>query len=203
MVGGQITDTATLDGGIGAGGHDRLRGLRSRRRDLWPWRRPSAPRCIVAGNGDYTSDPFIPALPGTYRWVASYLGDGDQRSGQPPPCNDADESVVVTQATPSLVTTASPTVAVGGQITDTATLAGGLAPVGTIVFAVYGPDNATCGGLPAFSSPVTVAGNGDYTSDPFTPALPGTYRWVASYLGDGDQRPGQRRRATTQTSRWW
>ena len=186
-VGGQITDTATLAGGIGPVGTI-----------VFVVYGPDDVTCsgspafsiplTVAGNGDYTSDPFTPFVPGTYRWVASYLGDG-VNAPVSTACNDPDESVVVTRALPSLVTRASPPVAVGGQITDTATLAGGIGPVGTIVFVVYGPDDANCSGSPAFSIPLTVAGNGDYTSDPFTPSLPGTYRWVASYLGDGVNAP--------------
>src|SRR5205814_1797511 len=30
----------------------------------------------------------------------------------------------------------------------------------------------------------TVSGNGNYTSDPFTPTTFGTYNWIASYTGD-------------------
>ncbi len=40
-------------------------------------------------------------------------------------------------------------------------------------FTLYGPDNATCSGTSAFTSTVPVNGNGQYTSEPFTPSAPG------------------------------
>ncbi|HEX8936541.1 MAG TPA: hypothetical protein VF788_20650, partial [Pseudonocardiaceae bacterium] len=87
-------------------------------------------------------------------------------------------------ASPTLTTQASPDTAAGGEITDTATLAGGIAPTGTITFTLYGPDDATCGGAPIHTSNHTVIANDDYVSDPFFPTVPGLYRWVATYSGD-------------------
>ncbi len=37
-----------------------------------------------------------------------------------------------------------------------------------------------------FDDTKTVAGNGSYESDAFTPTEPGTYRWVSSYAGDAN-----------------
>jgi lysophospholipase L1-like esterase len=95
---------------------------------------------------------------------------------------------IITKATmASLVTTtASGAVTVGGTINDTATLSGGVGPTGTITFQLFGPDNATCAGTPAFTSTRTVTGNGAYTSDSFSPSASGTYRWVAAYSGDAN-----------------
>lgn len=57
-------------------------------------------------------------------------------------------------------------------------------------FALYGPDNATCTGTPAFTSTVPQpVGNGQVLSPSFTPTLAGTYRWVASYSGDANNGP--------------
>ena len=92
-------------------------------------------------------------------------------------------------ANPTIVTHASAPVPVGGTITDTATLAGGVNPTGTITFQVFGPNNATCAGIPAFTSTKTVAGNGNYTSDPFTVPAAGSYRFVATYSGDANNSP--------------
>ena len=140
----------------------------------------------VAGNGTYTSDPFTPTAAGTYRWVASYSGDANHVAVTSP-CNAANESVVVTGAPVATLTTqASPSVAVGGQVADTATLADATDPTGTITFTLFGPDNAACTPPSVFTSTKTVAGNGTYSSDPFTPTAPGTYRWVASYSGDAN-----------------
>ena len=73
------------------------------------------------------------------------------------------------KATPTLSTQASPSVLLGGPVHDTATLAGGNAPTGTITFRLYGPDNATCAGAPSFTTTATATGNASYTSASFTP----------------------------------
>lgn len=81
-------------------------------------------------------------------------------------------------------------VAVGGSVTDTATVAGLAASPdrGSLVFSAYGPNDPTCAGQPAYTSneiPVTAAGNGVYTSAPaFRPTAPGTYLFVVDYSGD-------------------
>jgi hypothetical protein len=92
----------------------------------------------------------------------------------------------ICKATPSFSTTASGGTQAGATISDTAHLSGSLSATGTITFQLFGPNNATCGGTPIFTSTKTVSGNGDYVSDPFTTSSssPGTYRWIASYSGD-------------------
>ena len=93
-------------------------------------------------------------------------------------------------AVPTLTTTASPDVALGGSVHATATLAGGSAPTGTIAFTLYGPDDASCSNAAAFTDTQGVAsGNGDYDSANFTPSQPGTYRWTAAYSGDANNDP--------------
>src|SRR5204863_346322 len=89
------------------------------------------------------------------------------------------------------VTQATPTITIGSTASDTATLSGGFNPTGTITFTAFGPNNPTCTGAPVYTSaPVTVAGNGNYTSTPpFTPPAPGSYNWVASYSGDANNTP--------------
>jgi hypothetical protein len=77
----------------------------------------------------------------------------------------------------------------GGGIADTANLVGGNAPTGTITFGLFGPDNSNCSGTAVFTSTPTVAGNGSYSSDPYTAVVAGTYRWVASYSGDANNNP--------------
>ena len=54
--------------------------------------------------------------------------------------------VTVHRATPSLATTASGQVAVGGRLTDTAVVSGLVSPVAgaTVDFRLYGPDDASC-----------------------------------------------------------
>jgi YVTN family beta-propeller protein len=95
----------------------------------------------------------------------------------------------VAPASPTLSTSASAAVTLGGQVHDTATLAGGSAPTGTITFKLYGPGDPTCSNAPVFTDIVNVAGNGDYQSPDFTPAEAGTYRWTADYSGDANNDP--------------
>jgi hypothetical protein len=143
----------------------------------------------VVGNGSYTSASFTPTVVGTYRWIAAYSGDANN-----PPvataCNDANEDVVVSAVAPvTLTARASPDVKLGGQVSDTATLANGVNPTGTITFRLFGPGNATCTGTATFTSTKPVSGNGSYTSAPFTPSVVGTYRWIAAYSGDANNSP--------------
>ena len=137
-----------------------------------------------------TSGPFTPTSPGTYRWIAAYSGDGNY-AAVTSACNAANETSVVTQAVATIATQATPTVTVGGSITDTATVTGGPAPApaptGTVTFTVFGPNNATCTGAPIFTSATRPLAGGPpptATSAPFTPPAVGDYRWIASYSGD-------------------
>ncbi|MEA2702440.1 MAG: large repetitive protein [Actinomycetota bacterium] len=86
---------------------------------------------------------------------------------------------------PTLTIQASPTVPQGGTIFSTASLSGGTAPTGNIVFDLFPPSDTTCLGAPAFSDtkPVT-SGNGSYQSAGFTAGTAGTWRWTAHYDGD-------------------
>ncbi|HUQ77911.1 MAG TPA: hypothetical protein VM427_03420 [Patescibacteria group bacterium] len=184
QVGGAIHDTATLSGGALPTGSITF--------NLYG---PNDQTCVgaatftstvsVNGNGSYESADFTTTAAGTYRWVAIYSGDLDNASVAGG-CNDANENVVVNKANPTVTTNASADVTVGGSIFDTATLAGGYSPTGTITFEVYGPDDATCTGEPIFSDTSTVTGNGDYVSDSYTATQAGTYRWIANYGGDSN-----------------
>jgi IPTL-CTERM motif len=92
-------------------------------------------------------------------------------------------------ASPTLTGLASTPALVGGSLTDTATLAGGASPTGTITFKLYNG----CGeaGPPVILTSVkTVTGNGSYTSDPFSPLANNTfYGWQSSYSGDANNNP--------------
>jgi hypothetical protein len=99
--------------------------------------------------------------------------------------------VTVERAQPSIATTASGPVQLGGQLTDTATVAGLVSPAGgTVDFRLYGPDDTTCAGAPVFESlGRPVASDGTATSEPFAPTAAGTYRWRAFYSGDANNLP--------------
>src|SRR5262249_28712038 len=101
--------------------------------------------------------------------------------------NDANESVAVGKKLPAVSTQASAPVTVGGSIHDTVTLAGGFAPTGTITVKVFGPNDATCTGPVLFTDSITGdKGNGLYPSPAHAIDHAGTYRFVASYTGDGN-----------------
>jgi hypothetical protein len=134
----------------------------------------------IASTGTYTPPA---GAAGTYRWVASYPGDATYKaltSG----CGD--ETVQVTDVTPTLTTVASPGVQAGnGTLTDTATLTGGMAATGSITFLLFPPSDPTCAGkVVAAKSTVPVTNPASTTSDPFNPTTPGTYHWIAIYSGD-------------------
>jgi hypothetical protein len=94
-------------------------------------------------------------------------------------------TILAGKVTPTITTTASGTINLGGNVSDSAALAGGFSPTGSITFKLYGPNDATCGNAPVFTSAaIPVSGNATYNSGNFTPTLAGTYRWIASYSGD-------------------
>ena len=100
-------------------------------------------------------------------------------------------SVIATKATSALASALSTntiTLNSGTQTaTDTATLSGTYFATQTILFQVFGPGDAVCSGTPQTLSTLPVSGNGGYTPSAFTPIRgAGTYEFVASYSGDGN-----------------
>jgi uncharacterized repeat protein (TIGR01451 family) len=137
----------------------------------------------ASATGSFTLIGHIPPktpVGSIYTNTASVFSSADDNGEN----NNSDASTSVVAAAPTLTTMASPSVMLGGNIFDTAMLTGGATATGTVTFLVFGPDNANCGGTEAFSSIVDVSGDGSYGSGSFTPTLPGTYRFVASYSGD-------------------
>ena len=185
-AGSQITDTATVTGGLNPTGTVtfNLYGPNDATCSGAPVFTSSNRPLSGGPPPTATSAAFTANVVGTYRWIATYNGDANNNSVSGS-CNDANEASIIVQDTPSFSTTASATTVAGGSLTDTASLTNGTNPTGTITFTLYGPDDATCTGTPAFSTSVAVNGNGSYLSSPaFTPTLVGTYRWIASYSGD-------------------
>lgn len=140
------------------------------------------------GGGPVATSGFTPTVAGVYRWVATYNGDANNApvSGA---CNDANESVTVTPAAPTIATNTSATVDLGGQLIDIAIVSGRVNPLAgaTVTMRLYGPNDGICSGAPVFESvvPYPVSG-GPVTSAPFTPTVGGVYRWIATYSGDAN-----------------
>ena len=134
-------------------------------------------------NGTATSKGFPTTTTGTDYWVATYNGDSNNN---PVSSGNAAEPVSITPASPTITTTAGPTVVVGSgaELTDSATLAGGFNPTGTITFTL------TLNGTTVDTEMATVSGSGSYsTPTGYLPTAAGTYQWVASYGGDASNNP--------------
>ncbi len=176
-----LTDTADLEGGFNPTGDITFQLFRGSTL-------VDTETVAVSGNGAYTTPtgftlPAAGAVAGAYQWVAVYGGDGN--NVEVSESNPAAEQVEVVQASPTLVTTASPsTVALpvpNGTLTDSAVLSGGYFPTGAIVFTLSGP-----GGFMHTQTDV-VSGNSTYTATlPTTVTTAGTYTWTAIYEGDNN-----------------
>jgi hypothetical protein len=86
------------------------------------------------------------------------------------------------QVAPTITTIPGGTVIIGSGslLTDSATLAGGFNPTGTITFTLQSPSTAIVD-----TETVSVSGNGTYTTPVGDiPIATGTYQWRAAYSGD-------------------
>jgi len=138
----------------------------------------------VDGNGSYsTQTPFVAEVAGTWHWQAAY--GGDEMNAEAVSVK-ADEAVTIVKAQPTIVTTPDPgTVTGSATLQDSATLAGGHNPTGSITFTLYDPNNHV-----AYTETVTVNGNGVYTTHTgLTASAPGTWHWTAAYSGDAGNLP--------------
>ncbi len=154
----------------------------------------------VSGNGTYATPtgytlPTTGTVTGTYQWDVSYGGDTNNVASTDN--LDAKERVSVVAASPSLTLAASTTNVTLGATTvvpgsgaafnASATLSSGYYETGSITFTLYGPNNTSI-----YTDVVPVSGNGTYTTSAgnkpggFVPTLAGTYQWVATYGGDGN-----------------
>src|SRR5207249_4463845 len=127
----------------------------------------------VNGNNTYTTAmgtnpdgftlPTTVTVTGPYFWTADYSGDGNNAAASDPGTSAA-EQVTVIAATPTVVTTASPTgtIALGTTpptLTDSVVLSGGFSTIGTITSLLHSPN----GSAVVYTDVVTVNGNNTYT----------------------------------------
>jgi Ca2+-binding RTX toxin-like protein len=122
---------------------------------------------------------------GTFSWRAILHESGS------PDQTDCSGAVNVATTTPSMTVTAV-NAATGGVIRATANLTNRVkqpvdGPEPAITFKAYAPSDSSCSGSPVATSTRKVFTNQSaYTSDNYTAATPGTYRWRISYTGDGN-----------------
>ena len=148
----------------------------------------------VSGDGTYGTPtgytlPTTGTVIGTYQWVVTYSGDGNNNGVA---SANGNEPVVVDSATPLISTTTDPTsVTLSDTIVpvlhDTATFSGGYHATGTLTFDLYAPG----GVVPVDTEIVTVSGDGTYGTPtgytlPTTGPVTGTYQWVVTYSGDAN-----------------
>ena len=98
----------------------------------------------LSGNGTYTatSSPLNTTgdVAGTYTWVVTYVGDSNNNSAHDQ--GGAAEQTVVSDASPTITSTASSAIALGTTaptLSDSAVLANGYYETGNLVFTLSGP----------------------------------------------------------------
>ncbi len=184
-IGTNINDVAHLSGGLGI-----LSGTIS-----FEVFAPSDPTCsipisvtggVVNGAGDYTSANYLTTGTGDYRWRAYYSGDANNNPVSTA-CNDAGETSIVNKASPTISTTPSAGGVIGVTLNDTATLAGGYSPTGSVTFRLYAPSDPTCSGAAVYIDTDAVAPYA--TSSGYVSDALGTWNWTASYSGDSNNNP--------------
>ena len=131
----------------------------------------------------YSLTVAIPGRAGTVvassAWTSSQTTDGNS--------NHFSNNLTIPNclSRPTIATTASPGVAVGGTIEDQAVLSGGNSPTGTITFHLYAQSDTTCSTVLS-TGMTTVNGNGSYASPVITENTAGSYQWTATYSGDAN-----------------
>jgi len=185
-AGGSASDTATLTGGFNPTGTITFFFSTT---DTCPVAGATqvGTAVTVSGNGAYSSISQVFSTAGTYYWYATYSGDPNNLG-----LTSACEQLTVSSAktTPTLTTLLSSTpITAGGSASDTATLAGGNSPTGTITFFFSTSNTCPNGTGQQVGAADTVSGNGPYSSTSQTFSITGTYYWYATYSGDANNNP--------------
>ncbi|HEX7278764.1 MAG TPA: hypothetical protein VF255_03970 [Solirubrobacterales bacterium] len=194
VVGGTITDSATVSGGFSPGGQIVFRAYGPG--DGSCANAPAYEATVpVSGSGSHSPAGFAPG-PGVYRWTVEYAGDANNEPAGLS-CGASEQTSTVTKASPSLSGSASSGV-VGTAIHDEVTVTG-FSPSGEVTFSVYGPGDTTCS-TPLDTDTAPIVG-GKAVSPNFSPQQAGAFRWSASYPGDANNEfAGLACSATGQTS---
>ena len=150
---------------------------------------------VTISSGSATSDDADGSLTttaGKYCWRAEYTPDAAGSNFYSAASHtDGDSECFFVQASPSIVTTPSETSgSVGDLLNDSATLSDGsnFDGQGTITFNLYGPNDPTCDGEPAYTETVTADHNGDYSTSnaAVTADEAGVWNWTADFSGDSN-----------------
>jgi hypothetical protein len=146
------------------------------------WIFMAGPIALVDGSASVPAPGYTTTEAGVYQWVADYGGDSNNteaRSG----CGK--EAVTIGKHSDTLTSTTSPGGVTGTRIFDTAKIAGGVAPSGTVTFSLFGPSDSTCSDAAIFTSTVALGADGTAKSTSFGgTTTAGTYNWIATYSGD-------------------
>ncbi len=130
-----------------------------------------------------TSTAFTPATAGLYHYRVTYTsGDANNANVATTACNASNENVMVNQAATSITSSTATDAVSGAVFHDTAVLAGGVSPTGTISYRLF--NNSWCSGSPVATVSTTVTGNGSYQSPDVTQDTVGLYYWRVIYNGD-------------------
>lgn len=177
VVGNGVSDQATMNGGAGPTGSVTF--------TLY-----SDSGCSTSvftstqplSGGTATSTSYTTTAASTYYWKASYAGDSNN-NGYTTSCGGpSDEKVVVSKASPSISTTPSAGVIVGGNVSDSASLNSSYSPTGNVVFTLYSDAACTTQVFTAngaISSASAASGN-------YATTAAGVYYWQATYAGDSN-----------------
>jgi len=151
---------------------------------------------ILDANGNASSDGISgqttpnDSEAGKYCWRAEFTPSANDHHFLAGSHTNSTSECFSVQASPSIVTTPSETSgSVGDLLNDSATLSDGsnFTGDGTIKFSLYGPNDPTCDGEPAYTETVPADHNGsDYvtSNDSVIADEAGTWNWTASFSGD-------------------
>jgi hypothetical protein len=119
--------------------------------------------------------------------VAAYEGDANNEAIATV-CGAANQSSAV-GTVPVILAASATGGTVGKPVGATASIQEGAIPGGQLTFKAFPPGDTNCSGTAAFSSTVSVSGNGSYRSAPFSPSRVGAFRWTVRYSGDANHAP--------------
>ncbi len=143
----------------------------------------------LSGTSAVTSGGPAATSLGTYHWTATYNGDTNNKTYT---SGCSAEAVVISQKSPSITTVASPTTGTVGldipSVSDQATATGGYGLNGqSVSFTLYGPNSCTTATTVTGTAKFNSSGVATYSQD-WTPSAAGKYYWIASYIGDSNNK---------------